>query len=52
VISIKKKKNSHLSCKKGIAQSDGPMQKGQDEKAVKFRWLPRNGCDGNSVAKI
>ena len=29
----------------------GPMQKGQSEKVVKYRWWPRNGCDGRLVAK-
>ena len=37
--------------KKGAAQSDSPTQDGQGEKIVKSRWLPRNGCDGWSVAK-
>ena len=27
-------------------------QKGQGEKVVKYRWQPRNGCDGRSMTKL
>jgi len=31
----------------------GPVcQDGLGEKVVKSRWRPRNGCDGQSIAKI
>ena len=39
------------SVKKGAAQSSSPMQDGQGEKVVKSSWEPRNGCDGQSMAK-
>ena len=38
--------------KKGAAKSGSPTQDGLDEKVVKPRWQPRDGCDGRSMAKI
>ena len=34
------------------SQAVDPMQNGQYEKVVKYRWRPRNGCGGRPVAKI
>jgi len=28
------------------------MQKARLKKVVKYRWWPRNGCDGKLVAKV
>ena len=37
--------------KESAAQSGSPTQDGQGEKVVESRWQPRNGCDGQSMAK-
>jgi len=36
---------------KPLNQSGSPTQDGQDEKAVKSRWRPWNGCDGQCMVK-
>ena len=38
----------HSNCKKGVALCKMASMK----KVVKYRWRPRNGCDGRSVTKI
>ena len=34
-----------------MEKSGSPAQDGQDEKVVKSRWQPRNGCDCRCMAK-
>ena len=41
-------KTAIQAVKKGAAKSGSPTQ---GEKVVKSRWQPRNGCDGQSMAK-
>jgi len=45
-------KTAIQAVKKGVAQFGSPAQDGQGEEAVKYRWLPRNGCDGRLWQKL
>jgi len=37
--------------KKGATKYGCSTQDSQGEKVVKFRWRPRNGCDGQPTTK-